>query len=449
MKLESKKILILGMGITGKASAQALSLMGAELRVMDDHMEDLLLRDPQVEQWREKALYTLEEVRIFGPDLCVKSPGIPPTNETVMGIRGLGVEVISDLEMAYRLFPERKILAISGTNGKTTTTALVGAIMRQTGQQVHVAGNIGVGMLEEFRRGGPEDIYVIECSSFQLEDTRDFCPTAAALINITPDHIDWHGSMEAYVKAKGNLLRNMQPNESYVMNIDDPRLREISNTMEAKAIPISLTQSPKDGYGLHEGGIYEVKDGESVKIIDVSEIQIPGSHNIENVMIAIALTRAVGTSIEDVQKAIREFKGVAHRLEFIREFDGVRYYNDSKGTNVDATIKAIEALPGPLILFAGGYDKKVSFRDLFEAFDGKVKELLLMGETQQLLREYAEEYQIPYTLVSGLEEGVHRAKQIARTGDQVLLSPASASWGMYPNFEVRGEHFRQLVESLE
>ncbi len=448
MKVIGEKFLVLGLGITGIASVTALEKMGADIRIMDEKIDEILSRPESDLALRDLVIRSERELREFAPEYCVKSPGIPPHNSLVRMAESAGCEVISDLELAYRLFGDRKILAITGTNGKTTTTTLVGEILKGTEAPVHIAGNIGVGMLMEFLEGGAEDYYVIECSSFQLEHTSRFAPTVAGILNITPDHLDWHGSMDAYRGAKCKILSNLTEANSYVLNIDDPILNTLSLQTVALRIPISRKGVPEGGFGIEEGKIYEFKEGIKREIIDVSTIQLLGSHNLENVLISIAMCSAIGIDYDIIRKTIQGFRGVSHRLEFVREYKGVHYYNDSKGTNVDASIKALEAVTAPILLIAGGYDKKIDFTPLFEAMEGKVKQMFLLGQTREQLAEYAERSDMKYTLVEDMDEAVRLAAAEAVEGDYVLLSPASASWGMYPNFEVRGDHFKSLVLKL-
>lgn len=435
------KYLVFGMKVTGLSAVKTLCKFRFDVSYYDGN--------PDKKVMDELAGYSAHRVTDIESEMSnfnvmVKSPGIKNDNPVVQLALKNHVKIISDLELAYLLFPDRKIIAITGTNGKTTTTALLAHILNQTEYSAHAIGNIGKGMLWELYCGSKNDFYIIEASSFQLENTNFFATHIAGILNITPDHIDWHGSYENYIQAKKKIYKNQQKSDYLVVNRDDDILQKLDDVV-SKKYEISLKEKVKKGVYRQNGDLY-FKDMEEEKIISCKEIPIAGDHNVQNTMMAVCLAKLAGASIREIQTGIRTFQGIAHRLEFVTEKDGVRYYNDSKGTNIDASIKAIESFPENILLIAGGYDKKVSFDPFIKAFKKRVKHLYIMGQTTELIVKACKENSFcSYTVVKDLKEAVDKAKEDAVPGDVVLLSPACASWGMYDNFEQRGNEFKSLV----
>lgn len=441
MKISTLSVLIMGGGVTGKAAAEALLPAAGRVAFYDEGKEkakELKTTFPDV------AVYdTVETVPFSEFTLLLKSPGIQPDHPLLLRAEQAGLPVWSDVELAYRLFPERTIAGVTGTNGKTTTTALLCHIAAQE-KTVHCLGNIGVGVLPAFFQGSDADLYIIELSSFQLTHSPSLRVSVSGILNLSPDHINWHKSMEAYVAAKARLLLQQEAEDTAVINRDEPLLQEIAQQTRAKILPISL-QEPVDGY--YKEGEQMMRRGKP--FFPFSELQIPGLHNQQNALVAAAMAESLGISDEAIKEGLRTFAGVAHRMEYIGESHGIRFINDSKGTNVDASIKAVEALPYPIRLLAGGMDKKVSYLPLIEKLEGKVEKLYLYGETAALIRDTALEFGFTrIEMFPGLEEAVKKAYADSAPNDQILLSPASASWDMYPNFETRGEHFRSIAKEL-
>ncbi|MEB3429845.1 UDP-N-acetylmuramoyl-L-alanine--D-glutamate ligase [Citroniella saccharovorans] len=434
-----EKVLILGYGITGKASASSLLELGKKVYIYDEKLEEeeILANNKNL-----KVLKELDNLEDFS--YCIKSPGIKPSNPIVKKIKEK-VEIISDLELAYRLYPKRKIISITGTNGKTTTSTLVNEILLNAGYKSHLVGNIGIGMLPYFISGSDSDIYVIESSSFQLEDTSKFKPNIASIINITPDHNDWHGSFEAYRDAKLKVTKNQTEEDFLIINDDDKILHEV----QTKANLVRTSKGRKLSKGIFVSGENIVKDSEDNVIMKTCEIKLLGKHNLENVLIAIAIADSLSVPFECIRNTVKTFKGVEHRIEFVREVQGVKFYNDSKGTNVDATINAIKAFDSDIYLILGGYDKFVSFEDLFNAFESRVKMIAVFGQTKEKILDQAKKSGFTNIIsVSDLEEAVDVLFDKAKDGSNILLSPACASWDMYPNYETRGRHFKEIVNNL-
>lgn len=448
MNIEGKRILILGYGITGISAAKTLLDMGAEVYVYDKNYDSIVSDNTEAACIKVNTINTIDEISEIMPDICIKSPGIHPENEFVLAAREYADEVISDLELVYRLFGDRKIIAITGTNGKTTTTTLVGEIINSSKHKAHIAGNIGIGMLPVFEENSPDDYYIIECSSFQLEDTAMFRAYISGILNVTPDHLDWHGSYEAYKNAKLKIFQNSLPSDHIVLNYDDEFLSNIKILSDANVLFFSKEKTLDRGLYVEDGTIiYDI--GTKSHIMDVDEIPLLGKHNLENVLMAIGICINADIDYSTIRNAVKSFKGVEHRIEFVREVQGVKYYNDSKGTNVDATINAIKAFDSGVILIAGGYDKKIEFDELIKNFGSKVESLILFGETAEQIRVCSEKYGFKSTyMVDDMEDAVAKAYELSKPGYSVLLSPACASWGMYKNFEQRGNDFKNIVNGL-
>lgn len=442
------KKLVFGLGRTGQSTLKTLSEMGYSVCVYTEgspesrEEERAALKNYDFD-WIERS----EDIPWDDIDLCIKSPGISPVHSVIEEAGANAVEVVSDLELVTRLFPDEKVIAITGTNGKTTTSALLGHLLNTGGLPARVIGNIGKGMLWEIYSAQTKAINVIECSSFQLEHTALFKPDCAALLNISPDHLDWHGSMEHYVQAKLKITRHLEG--VLVVNADDPEVWE--RLSESKYTSRSFSQKGKPRNGAYTDGqtLFFVQDGQLEPVLACKDLKILGAHNLDNAMAAMLLAQAAGLSTDQIAQGLKTFEGVAHRIEYVDTIQGVRYYNDSKGTNVDASSRAVQAMDGPVILIAGGYDKKIPLEGFFSSFGGKVTHLLAIGETADVFVDLSQKYGIPASKADGMEEAVRAAKGLAKPGMNVLLSPASASWGMYPNFEVRGDHFKSLVKELK
>ena len=340
------------------------------------------------------------------------------------------------------------IIGITGTNGKTTTTTLLGEIMKAYQDDVFVVGNIGNPYTVAADLMTEHSIAVAEMSSFQLESIVSFRPNVSAILNYTPDHLNRHHTMEAYIAAKENIARNQTEDDYCVLNYEEPVMRKFAETLKCHVLFFSSQHKLEKGIYLDNDKII-YKNPDEVEVCHVDELQILGTHNYENVMAAVCMAAVYGVPMETIRKAILAFKGVAHRIEYVAEKNGVVYYNDSKGTNPDAAIKAIQAMRRPTILLGGGYDKDSEYTEWINNFDGKVKKLILMGATKEKIARDCEKCDFhDYVYVDTFEEAMNLAVEMAEPGDAVLLSPACASWGMFPNYEVRGDKFKEIVNSL-
>lgn len=451
MDLSNARVLVLGLGITGQSTVKALYKLDAQIIVSDSKREDELeeffkkIDGINVEKYINTNNVPLEDI-----DLIVKSPGIPPTNPIIFEAKKRNIEVITDIELAYRISPTDNIIAITGTNGKTTTTALVGEIFKKAKYNTYVTGNIGVGILENMISAKEDDVFVVETSSFQLEDTVHFKPKVSLITNISPDHLDWHTTFENYVEAKKKVFKNQSKNDYTVLNFEDGVLRQFEDEVKSKIIWFSADNILDKGVFV-EGDYIVIKDEEfKEKVLLYKELKILGKHNLENALASAAIAYAMGIDLNYIREGLRDFSGVEHRIEYVREVGGISFYNDSKGTNPDSTIKAIEALNGPIILIAGGYDKGSQFDELINSFNGKVKELILMGETKEKIKKTALEHNFKNIhLVESMKEAVNLAFRLGKEKDNVLLSPACASWDMYKSYEERGKDYKKAVYKLE
>jgi len=451
---ENNKILVAGTGKSGIAAAQMVLQMGGEVLLYnsneDTDVQEVLSHFKEQDQM-ELICGELRPVHLRGVHLAVISPGIPLSADFVKTLDRARIPVISELEIAFQA-SKGKLAAITGTNGKTTTTALVGEILRTFYQDVHVVGNIGEPFAAEALSTRPDSATVAEVSSFMLEAIMDFHPHVSAILNITPDHLDRHLTMANYIRCKEAIALNQTGEDYIILNYMDPVLREFGNSGECKpqVVWFSSGQKPEgECLYLSDDCIFLREDGREEIVIDVHELQLLGMHNYENVMAAVGIGRKMGVPLDKIREALKAFKAVEHRIEFVRERCKVRYYNDSKGTNPDAAIQALKAMPGPTILIAGGYDKHSEYDDWVKLFPGKVKKLVLLGETRDKIYECCKKYgfdEISYA--EDMSEAVKACASFADEGDYVLLSPACASWGMFKNYEERGRIFKQCVEEL-
>lgn len=451
MDLKDKNVLVLGLGISGVSTVKALDKLGANMVISDTKsQEELKDYIDEIKDIDVKYVLGTNKVLLEDIDLIVKSPGVPLDLQIIKEAKTKDIEVITDLELAYRINPNRNIIAITGTNGKTTTTTLTGEYFKKAGYNTYVMGNIGVGVLWNMINSRDDDIFVIEASSFQLENTYEFKPKISLILNITPDHLNWHKTFENYVNAKKKIFKNQGKDEYTVLNYDDPLLRDMKDEIKSNLIWFSVDKELSKGIYIEDGYIV-IDDGNQIKkVVKTEEIKILGKHNLENALASVAVGWIMGLDIDIIRDVLKTFPGVEHRIEYVDTIDGVKFYNDSKGTNSDASIKAIEAVSRPIILIAGGMDKGTEFDDFILSFNGKVKALVLLGETKEKIKETAYKYGFEKVyLVKDMEEAVRKSFQLANRGDNILLSPACASWDMYHSFEARGEHFKGIVSSLK
>ncbi|MEW6191728.1 MAG: UDP-N-acetylmuramoyl-L-alanine--D-glutamate ligase [Bacillota bacterium] len=444
MKLKGKRVLVVGAGRSGIAAARFLAAKGAAVTLTDIKPEPELA--PVTAFGVETCFGAYPEVA--GYDLLVVSPGVPLTEAPVVEARTRGIEVIGELELAYR-FARAPIVAVTGTNGKTTTTALTGEIFRAAGKRTLVAGNIGVPLVAAVEDYGPEDVIVAEVSSFQLETAVFFRPRVAVILNVTPDHLDRHRTLAEYAAAKARIFARQTAEDTTVLNADDPVVAAMAAASRARVLFFSRKHNLKRGVFIQQGRAVVQQNGQLVEVCDAGTIRIPGTHNLENALAATAAATALGVPVPVIGKVLQEFPGVAHRLEFVAEIGGVRYVNDSKGTNPDAAIKALEAYPQPVVLIAGGRNKGSDFSGFAAKMKQKVRALVVLGESAGEIAAAAHAAGIePVFKAASLEEAVYVARDAARPGDVVLLSPACASWDMFKNYEERGELFKKTVREI-
>ena len=447
MCMKNKKILVIGLGVSGVACVKGLSKLGARIFVYDESTEEKL-SDRLKELEGIKAEYYLanENFNIDNIDLAIKSPGIKYEIPVIQKLIEKNIKVISDIEAAY-MITKATIVSISGTNGKTTTTTLVGEIVKESGRKYKLTGNIGYGMFYDSLNAEEGEILVAETSSFQLAGTYDYKPHISVLTNITPDHLDYHHTLENYISAKFNNVINQDENDYAILNYEDKIIRDYSKNIKAKIIFFSADRALDEGIFVENGNMVYKDKNVTTFIIKIADIFIPGKHNVENALAAAGACLALNIKPETISHALKEFKGVEHRLEYSGEYNGVKFYNDSKGTNPDASIKAVQGIGMPIILIAGGYDKKSQYDEFIKSFENKVKALVLLGQTADEIEKCARKYAFNNIYrVQNMDEAVKKCFELSNEGDNVVLSPACASWGMYPNYEVRGIDFKERVK---
>ena len=450
--IQGQKVLVVGSGISGVGAVEALYHVGA-VPILFDANDEL---DP--ESIRAKFMQgTMAEV-VLGElpaeiaeevSLVVLSPGVPTDTEFVDGFRRRSIAIWGEIELAYRLGKGR-VIGITGTNGKTTTTTLVGEIMAAHCSDVDVVGNIGNPYTQTSLDATEDTVTVAEISSFQLETIEQFKPEVSAILNITPDHLNRHHTMENYAAAKEAIAKNQTEEQTCVLNYENEYTRDFGDRCPAHVVWFSSARKLSEGFYQDGEEIVQAKDGEITRVMNIHDMNLVGTCNVENVMAAIAITQAMGVPMETILSVVRQFKAVEHRIEFVATKRGVDYYNDSKGTNPDAAIQGIKAMDRPTVLIGGGYDKESEYDEWIEAFDGKVKCLVLIGQTREKIADCAKKHGVEnIVLADSFEEAFKICVDQADSGDAVLLSPACASWGMFPNYEVRGKLFKELVNQLE
>lgn len=448
--MNNQKVLVFGSGISGIGATRLLEQVGREVILYDGNasLDAEKIKKQIGEQTKaEVILGDLQEDVMKTLDLVVMSPGVPTDLPIVNKMRDMGIPIWGEIELAFT-YGKGDVLAITGTNGKTTTTALLGEIMKNYKKSVYVVGNIGNPYTEVALDMSEESVAVAEVSSFQLETIHEFRPCVSAILNITPDHLNRHHTMEAYIEAKEDVAKNQTKDDTCVLNYEDEVLRKFGENINAEVLYFSSQRKLDKGIYLENGNIV-YKDNEETVVCHVEELQLLGTHNYENVMAASAMAIAYGVPMDVIRKTIKAFAGVAHRIEFVCEKHGVAYYNDSKGTNPDAAIKAVEAMNRMTLLIGGGYDKDSEYEEWIQSFDGKVKHLVLLGQTREKIAATARRLGFEnIIMVDSLEEAVATCAKLAEPGEAVLLSPACASWGMFKNYEERGDKFKEFVNAL-
>ncbi len=497
--MNSQKVLVAGTGISGISAAKLLLDMGGEVLLYDsnDKLDAEELKKKLDDH--EKVTVLLGELKrtdLLGVELCIISPGIPLESPFVAILDDMNIPIWSEIQLAYHCAKGR-LAAITGTNGKTTTTALTGQMLKDYFEHVFVVGNIGVPYTQVAMETEESTVTVAEVSSFQLEAIMDFRPQVSAILNITPDHLDRHGTMERYIAIKKSIAMNQEEEDTIVLNYDNPVLRSFglrekpekadqdggedtdrrdvseggedagrdgkakgvgseedktgipSFTLKAKVIFFSSRSRLEEGLFLDGDTIVWRRNGRQEEVVNVHDLHLLGRHNYENVMAAVAISRTMGVPMSSIRKTAEAFRPVEHRIEFVAQRYGVNYYNDSKGTNPDAAIQAIRAMPGPTILIAGGYDKHNTFDEWIESFEGKVRYLVLIGQTRDKIARCARDHGFHDIMYAeDMQEAVRVCASYANLGDNVLLSPACASWGMFRDYEERGRVFKECVHGL-
>ena len=461
MELAGTKVTVVGLARSGVAAARLLKEAGALVTVADrKDREELSAPIQHLDQSKIVVVLGNEyESALDEAELVVISPGVPYRMEALERVRRRGARVVSELELASQ-FLTAPLLAVTGTNGKSTTVTLIGEMLQQSGKRVFVGGNLGtalseaaIGFLKAHKLGQPSpfDYLVVEVSSFQLETVERFHPWIAAILNVSVDHLDRYDSIEEYIAAKNRIFENQTTEDYALLNLDDVRVAALRKDLRARTLGFTRTRVlPRDVAGgtyLEAGRIVTTVTGRREEICRCEEIRIIGNHNIENAMVAATYARLSGCPIEVIRQVLGEFPGLEHALEMVRERRGVRFVNDSKGTNVDATLKALESIESPIWLIAGGRDKGGDFSRLAPSIRQRVKGLVLIGEAASLIERAVPEHQA-IIRAGSLQEAVEQAAAGARSGEVVLLSPACASFDMFADYQDRGRQFKALVRSL-
>lgn len=452
MELANKSVLVAGSGKSGIGATDLLKKLNANVTIYDGNeklqADDILAKLENPADVRV-VLGNLPKEVIEHTDLMILSPGIAIDAPFVNEVRDAGVPIWGEIELAF-VAGKGKIVAITGTNGKTTTTALVGEIMSAYYRKVNVVGNIGNPYTTTAFESDDDTVTIAEISSFQLETIHEFHPNVSAVLNITPDHLDRHYTMECYTDCKMSIAKNQTGEEPVILNYEDSILREYAQKLTNKIIWFSSKREVPKGVYLEGENIIYKEDEKKTIITTTKDTTLVGIHNVENIMAAIGISMNMGIPVDVIKEAIIKFRAVPHRIEYVETIDDVIYYNDSKGTNTDASIKAIEAMSRPTILIAGGYDKKVSFDEWADAFGQKIKCLILLGQTAEKIAKTVKEKGFQNIIYAdSLKEAVDACAENANPGDAVLLSPACASWGMFDNYEQRGDMFKELVRAMK
>ncbi len=444
----SEKYLIVGAGRSGICSAALLEKLGKDYVIYDgnnDLDKNAVLDKIGTQKEIAFILGDVNEADLKGVDICVASPGVSLETDIMKKVISCGIPVWSEIELAY-LYDKGEVIGITGTNGKTTTTSLTYEIVKAYNEKTLLVGNIEIpytGRVLDSEQGGAT---VAEISSFQLETMLTFKPKVSAILNITPDHLDRHKTMEIYADVKKSIAKNQTAEDFCVLNFDDEVLRKFGGECKAKVVYFSSSEKLENGLYYSDGAIFIAKDGSSKVLVRTDEINLVGVHNFENIMAAVAITMSFGVPLDIIKETVKRFVAVEHRIEYVTTKNGVKYYNDSKGTNTDAAIKAIDAMPSKTVLIAGGYDKKGDYDEWVSRFPDKVRKLVLIGQTRENIATACNKIGFrDYVFAESLAEAVEICENEAKEGDCCLLSPACASWGMFKNYQQRGDMFKALV----
>lgn len=452
MDLKNKNVLLVGLAKTGVSTIKKLNKLGANIIVNDikpkEKLEGIIEEIDNldnIEYVLGKHLENIENI-----DLTIVSPGVPLDLPFIEKIKSKGIKIIGEVELAYKLSKNSTFIGITGTNGKTTTTSLVGEMFKKANKDTYIVGNIGNPVIDTVDLIDENSYLVTELSSFQLESIEDFKPKVSTIINITEDHLNRHHTMENYINAKARVFKNQDKTDFTILNYDDSIVRDLGKNSNGNVLYFSIKEEVKQGAYLDKNNNIVIKvDGEELVLMNKSELSLPGNHNLENAMSAILMAYVLNIDTDVIIDTLRIFKGVEHRLEFVTNKDGIMFVNDSKGTNPDSTIKAITSYEKPIVLIAGGYEKQSDFTEMIKYATKNVKALVLLGQTADKIATTAKEHGINnISKVEDMEAAVKKAYEIAESGDVVLLSPACASWDMYPNFEARGLDFKENIYKL-
>ena len=452
--MEINTAIVAGTGKSGISATKLLVNHGVKVYLFDEN------KDRDIEAIKEKTgdselvqieLGELGEDALSSSQLMVISPGIPVDAPFTDVVRNAGIPIWSEIELAYH-YGKGKIAAITGTNGKTTTTALVGEIVKAHNAKTIVVGNIGIPYTELCDTTDDDSDTVAEISSFQLETVIDFHPNVSAILNLTPDHLNRHYTFENYGNVKFSITKNQTMDDVTVLNYDDEHTRAMGEKAKdhCHVVYFSRLEKPAGGVYVEDGDIILEDGDKKINVLAIKDLKLMGAHNVENVLAAVGISYYMGVPVDVIRDVATSFKAVAHRIEYVDTIDGVAYYNDSKGTNPDAAIKGIQAMVAPTFLIGGGYDKGSEYDEWIEAFDGKVKWLVLIGQTAQKIADCAKRHGFNSIIFEeNLQDAVAYCHENAVDGDAVLLSPACASWGMFPNYEERGRIFKEIVKGFK
>ena len=452
--MEINTAIVAGTGKSGISATKLLVNHGVKVYLFDEN------KDRDIEAIKEKTgdselvqieLGELGEDALSSSQLMVISPGIPVDAPFTDVVRNAGIPIWSEIELAYH-YGKGKIAAITGTNGKTTTTALVGEIVKAHNAKTIVVGNIGIPYTELCDTTDDDSDTVAEISSFQLETVIDFHPNVSAILNLTPDHLNRHYTFENYGNVKFSITKNQTMDDVTVLNYDDEHTRAMGEKAKdhCHVVYFSRLEKPAGGVYVEDGDIILEDGDKKIHVLAIKDLKLMGAHNVENVLAAVGISYYMGVPVDVIRDVATSFKAVAHRIEYVDTIDGVAYYNDSKGTNPDAAIKGIQAMVAPTFLIGGGYDKGSEYDEWIEAFDGKVKWLVLIGQTAQKIADCAKRHGFNSIIFEeNLQDAVAYCHENAVDGDAVLLSPACASWGQFDNYEQRGDMFKEYVRSYK
>ena len=452
--MEINTAIVAGTGKSGISATKLLVNHGVKVYLFDEN------KDRDIEAIKEKTgdselvqieLGELGEDALSSSQLMVISPGLPVDAPFTDVVRNAGIPIWSEIELAYH-YGKGKIAAITGTNGKTTTTALVGEIVKAHNAKTIVVGNIGIPYTELCDTTDDDSDTVAEISSFQLETVIDFHPNVSAILNLTPDHLNRHYTFENYGNVKFSITKNQTMDDVTVLNYDDEHTRAMGEKAKdhCHVVYFSRLEKPAGGVYVEDGDIILEDGDKKINVLAIKDLKLMGAHNVENVLAAVGISYYMGVPVDVIRDVATSFKAVAHRIEYVDTIDGVAYYNDSKGTNPDAAIKGIQAMVAPTFLIGGGYDKGSEYDEWIEAFDGKVKWLVLIGQTAQKIADCAKRHGFNSIIFEeNLQDAVAYCHENAVDGDAVLLSPACASWGQFDNYEQRGDMFKEYVRSYK